>query len=73
MADLLISAQYGQEAVSAVAAVTTSDLRSATVLIIKVLPGTVAVTVAVGIAVLGLVVVAAPSLRRRRRRMLKTR
>ena len=72
MADLLISAQYGQEAVSAVAAVTTSDLRSATVLIIKVLPGTVAVTVAVGIAVLGLVVVAALSLRRRRR-MLKTR
>ena len=71
MADLLISAQYGQEAVSAVAAVTTSDLRSATVLIIKVLPGTVAVTVAVGIAVLGLVVVAALSLRRRR--MLKTR
>lgn len=72
MADLLISAQYGQEAVSAVAAVTTFDLRSATVLIIKVLPGTVAVTVGVGIAVLGLVVVAAPSLRRRRR-MLKTR
>ena len=72
MADLLISAQYGQEAVSAVATVTTSDLRSATVLIIKVLPGTVAVTVAVGIAVLGLVVVAALSLRRRRR-MLKTR